>query len=94
MARKTKVADLNNIDLQKIRLSALDLQLRSLRFQARALDSISTEHTGGINLGASRYYDYLDKTVGVFVTRVKEFVSVADTMSSEKTCSWMASMSA
>lgn len=94
MARKTKVADLNSIDLQKIRLSALDLQLRSLRFQARALDSISTEHTGGINLGTSHYYDYLDRTVGLFVTRVKEFVSVADTMSPEKTCSWMASMSA
>lgn len=94
MARKTKITDLNNVDLQKIRLSALDLQVRSLRYQARALDSISTEHTAGINLGVSRYYDYLDQTVGRFVIRVKEFLTVADTMSAEEACSWMAEMAA
>ncbi len=94
MARKTKVTDLNNINLQKIRVSALDLQLRSLRFQARALDSISAEHTSGINLGTSRYYDYLDKNVGAFVARIKEFLSVADTMTAEESCSWLTSMAA
>lgn len=94
MARKAKVTDLNNINLQRIRVSALDLQLRSLRFQARALDSLATEHTAGINLGTSRYYDYLDQTVGVFVTRVKEFLTVADTMPAEEACSWLASMAA
>ncbi len=94
MARKTKITDLSDIDLQKIRVSALDLQLRSLRYQARALDSISTEHTAGINLGTSRYYDYLDSTVGVFVKRVKEFLTVADTMPADKACSWIASMAA
>ena len=94
MARKTKVSDLNTIDLQKIRLSALDLQLRSLRFQAKALDSIATEHTAGIKLRTSRYYDYLDRTVGRFVVRVKEFLTVVDTMPAEEACSWIAEMSA
>lgn len=93
MARKTKVTNLD-VDLQKIRLSALDLQLRSLRFQARALDSISTEHTAGLNLRTSRYYDYLDRTVGRFVARVKEFLTVADTMAAEEACSWIAEMAA
>lgn len=94
MARKTKITDLNDIDLQKIRLSALDLQLRALKFQARALDSIATEHTCGINLGTGRYFTYLDKTVELFVTRVKEFLTVADTMPPEEARSWLAQMSA
>lgn len=94
MARKTNITDIDNINLQQIRLSALNLQLRSLRFQAKALDSISAEHTAGINLGTSRYYDYLDRTVGVFVTRVKEFLRVADTMPADEACSWIASMAA
>jgi hypothetical protein len=94
MARKAKITDLNSIDLQKIRLSALDLQLRSLRFQARAIDSIATEHTAGLNLRSTRYFDHLDKTVGRFVARVKEFLKVADTMPADEACSWLSEMAA
>ncbi len=94
MARKTKITDLTEINLQKIRLSALDLQLRSLKFQAQALDAIATEHTAGLNLGAGRYFKYLDETVATFVKYVKDFLTVADTMPPQEAQSWLSKMAA
>jgi len=94
MARKAKITSLDEIDLQKIRISALDLQLRSLRFQAQALDAIGTEHTSGLDLGAGRYFKYLDETVCRFVKYVKEFLTVADTMPPREAQSWLSTMAA
>ena len=62
MARKTKI-NVDEIDLQKIRLTALDLQLRALKYQAQALRSIGTEHTCGLDLGCGRYFTHLDISV-------------------------------
>ncbi len=93
MARKTKI-NVDEIDLQKIRLTALDLQLRALKYQAQALRSIGTEHTCGLDLGCGRYFTHLDISVETFVKYVKEFLTVADTMPPEEAQAWLGKMAA
>ena len=93
MARKNTV-QVDNIDLQKIRISALDLQVRALKYQAQALSSITAEHTSGLDLGNGRYFTYLFGCVETFVQFVKEFLTVADTMPAEDARAWLAKMAA
>lgn len=93
MARKKNV-NVDSIDLQKIRLSALDLQVRALKYQAQALRSIGAEHTSGLDIGCCRHYGYLEKSVETFVQYVKEFLTVADTMPAEEAQAWLTKMAA
>jgi len=78
---KTKTHEIN---LQQIRMSALEYQVLALRAQTRTLGVLSTEHSGGIDLGGDLEFDWLRSQTEDLVSSARTFAKGAQKMSADE----------